>query len=487
MIDQPVLPAKWEIKAELCRRSFYYFVKEFWDTIIPETPIYNWHIKIFCDEAEKIVRRLALRLPLEADYVINVPPGTTKTGIWSIMLPAWAWTIDPTLKILATSFSDAAAMKPAMKSRDIITSDKYKKYFPYIELRKDQNNKSDYENTRGGQRYSTGIGGSITSMHFHLILIDDPLNPKEASSEADCATACELIDSTLTTRKVDKAVTVTVLIMQRLSENDPTKHLLDKAERGKAIIHICLPAEARDGVMPAELEKYYQDGLLDPIRLSTKVLKDALIDLGTANYSGQFGQRPAPAKGLIWQRWFILVDDDKFPDRKFMTQYGTDWDTAYTKEDENAASAYVTAGKIGHKIYIDDFGWDWLEFGPLIRFIKSKPSPHYIESKASGKSSKQVLVENGVIAIEVPVKGGSDKIARANMATPIAEAGFAYMRRSMAEKMYCDAKQGILNFPRGKFKDLADVLAQALQRLSGKGKLSSHVAGANDRDRYDNY
>jgi len=464
--------------AEKCRRSFYFFVQEFWPIIIPEKPIWNWHIEYLCSEAQRVVLRLATRQENENDYVINVPPGSTKSAIWTMMLPAWAWTIDPRLRILSTSFSDTVAMKHAMKSRDIIQSDKYRAYFPFIAIRKDQNNKTDYENTFGGQRYSAGISGSITSMHFHLILIDDPLNPKEAASEAECATACELIDSTLSTRKVDKAVTVTVLIMQRLSENDPSAHLLGKIEKGKKIKHICLPAELRDGVKPEALGARYIDGLLDPRRLSKKILADALIDLGTANYAGQYGQRPAPAKGLIWQRWFIEVEDHKFPDRKFMTQYGTDWDTAYTKDDDNAASAYITAGKIGHNIYIDDFGFDWKEFPALIHWMKTKWAPHYIEAKASGKSSKQTLVENGIVAIEVPVTGGTDKIARANMATPIAEAGMVYIRKSLAEKLYTDPKQGILVFPRGKFKDVADVLAQCLQRLGKKGGITSTVAGA---------
>lgn len=482
MTNNIVLPGTNEIKGELCRRSFYRFVQEFWDIIIPEKPIWNWHIKYFCEEAQHIIERLKLRLVNENDLVINVPPGTTKSGIWTMMLPAWAWTVDPTLRILSTSFSDTVAMKHAMKSRDIIQSDKYRNYFPYIEIRKDQNNKSDYENTRQGQRYSAGIGASITSMHFHLILIDDPINPKEAASEIECRNACELIDSTLTTRKTDKEVTVTILIMQRLSANDPSAHLLGKQEKGKKIKHICLPAELRDGVTPASLEKYYVNGLLDPVRLKKQTLSDALIDLGSANYAGQYSQRPVPAGGLIWQKWFIEVPDHLFPSKKFMTQYGTDWDTAYTKDDDNAASAYVSAGKIGNKIYLDDFGWDWLEFPLLIRWMKTKDAPHYIEAKASGKSSKQTLVDNGIVAIEVPVKGGNDKIARANMATPIAEAGFVHIRKSMADLIYNDSKQGILNFPRGKFKDLADVLAQALQRLGRKSSMTSTSATDSDDD-----
>lgn len=476
-----------EAAAELCKREFFDFVKEFWDIIIPEDPVWNWHIKYLCDVAQDVIMRLRKtedhphREKKLEDIIINIPPGSTKSTILSVMLPAWAWTVDPTLRILSISYSEEVAMAMAVKSRSIILSDRYRKYYSKIALKKDQNNKTNYENTLTGQRYAAGIGGSVTGVHFHLILIDDPLNPKQAASETECKTACTDIDNTLSTRKVDKEMTVTMMIMQRLSANDPTGHMLSK--EGKRIKHICLPAELLDGPLPAELGRYYVRGLLDPVRIGPLAIAEARIDLGAAGYAGQFAQRPAPAGGLIWQKWFVEVPDDKFPDVKLLTQYGTDWDTAYTKEDENAASAYMTAGKIGPRIYIDDFNWNWLEFPQLIHWMKTKPAPHYIEAKASGKSSRQTLVQNGVIAIEVQITGGSDKVARANMATPVAEAGMVYIRKSMADRLYSDSKQGILNFPRGKFKDLADVLAQCLQRLGKKNKLSSTVAGDERRDR----
>ena len=70
----------------------------------------------------------------------------------------------------------------------------------------------------------------------------------------------------------------------------------------------------------------------------------------------------------------------------------------------------------------DALGYDFKEFPELINMMRLQASPHYIEKKASGKSAKQTLTSQGITAIEVDVKGG-DKIARARMATPKAEAG----------------------------------------------------------------
>lgn len=450
---------------EYTRRSFYRFVRKFWSINIPEQPVWNWHIKVLCDELQAIVERIKRREPKVEDLVCNIPPGTTKSTIFSVMLPAYCWAIDPTIQVLTISYSESVAVGFSIKSRNIIESDLYKKMFPNVVLCGDKNLKTNYANTMNGERFAGGMKGTATGKHFHLIIIDDPINPKEAVNKDLCETTNSLIDGTLSTRKVDRKVAVTCTVMQRLSENDPTAHLLGK--KGKKIRHICLPAELKDGVKPIEYEKYYTNGLLDIVRLSREVLDEALIELTALNYAGQYSQQPAPATGNIWQKWFIEIDDRLWPLRKQFNNYGTDWDTAYTDDTEkNAASAYVTAGKIGNDIYIDDLGFDWLEYPELLNWMTTLPAPHYIEDKASGKDLKTSLVRNGINAILVSVIG--NKIQRASMATPCAKAGRVYIRKSLADKLYNDAKQGILKFPRGKFKDLADALAQALIRLDTK-------------------
>lgn len=469
-----------QCRATLCRRNFYRFVKEFWSINIAEDPIWNWHIKELCDELQIIVERIARREEKLEDLICNVPPGTTKSTIFSQMLPAWAWIIDPTLRVLNVSYSESLAKDHAMYSRNIIKSDKYRKLFPEIQLSADKDTKTDYTNTMNGQRVAAGISGTITGKHFHLIIIDDPLNPKEASSDTECSNTNAIIDNTLSTRKVDKKITVTMVVMQRLSQNDVTGHLMSK--KGKKIKHIVLPAELKSGVQPKKYEQFYVDGLLDCVRLSKEVLAEALIDLGSYNYAGQYSQKPAPAGGEIWQKWFIPIDDSKFPTRDMLSNYGTDWDTAYTKDEENAANAYFTAGKIGNQIYIDDFDFKWLEFPELVKWMKTKPSPHYVEAKASGKSIKQVVTSMGVPVIEVKLNGGGDKVARARSVTPTVEAGMVCIRKSLLDKLYNDDKQGILQFPKSKYKDVADALAQCITRLKVKGIVSASGSETNLND-----
>lgn len=468
--------------SELCKRRLSFFVKEFWSVIIPDELIWNWHLDVLCDELQKVYERvigyeepdpldpkktIRRRLPKLYDLIINIPPGTSKSTVCTIMAPAWSWTRDPSLRHITGSYSDALATEHSVKSRDIIKSDKYRIYFPEVVIKRDEDNKTNFKTTKNGQRYATSTGGTVTGMHAHIITIDDPLNPKQAASDVQLAEANAWFDKTISTRKVDKEVTSMILIMQRLATNDPTGHLIEK--KGETGIRwVCLPGTLGDNVRPIEYRSNYKNGLLDERRLSLDALKDLRIELGSDGYAGQIDQNPVPVGGLIWQKWFLEVPDINFPDKKYFTEYGTDWDLAYTKDDVNAASAYVTGGKIGTDIYIDDIGWDWLEFPELVAWMKTKHAPHYIEAKASGKSAKQSLVRLGINAIEVKVEGGQDKISRAKMATPPAEAGRVFIRQSLADKLYNDHQQGILFFPRGKYKDLADALAQFILRLDKK-------------------
>ena len=456
-------------KAELCKRDFFYFVQEFWSEIIPDVPVYNWHIEYLCKELQLIVERVVKREEKLYDLIINIPPGTSKSTIATVMLPAWSWTRDSRIRALTASYSASLSTDHAMKSRDIIRSDKYRLYFPNLTIKKDQDNKTHYKNDFGGERYATSVTGTVTGFHAHLIIVDDPLNPKGASSEADRLTANNFMDSTLSTRKVNKSVTPTILVMQRLHQKDCTGNWLEK--EGKKIKHICLPGELSKDVKPLELRERYIDGLLDTQRLTKNDLTDLKINLGSYGYAGQIMQIPAPLDGGIWQQWIQPISDNELdlllPQ---LTHYGSDWDLAYTEKETNSASAYVSAGLNNNKMYINDLGFKWLEFPKLMAYMKSKDKPHYIEGKASGKSAKQTLTNQGIPAIEVQVTGG-DKVARAQMVTPYAESGMIYCRESLLNKLYNDSKQGILLFPNGEGDDLQDALVQSIGRLLGNPKL----------------
>lgn len=351
-----VLENPYLLKAERCRRDFYYFVKQFWSTIIEEDPVYNWHIKYLCDELQKIGHTVIQKKDKEYDLIVNIPPGTTKSTICSEMFHAWLWIarvpndMDKTgafIRIISGSFKDEIATELAEFAKDIIMSDKYQLYFPELVIRKDKSAKTNYKNTEGGQRSSTSVGTSPMGKHAHVIIIDDPVDPEQALSDLERDKANRWCDNVAATRKVNKRVTVTIMIMQRLHKVDPTGHWVSR--HGDKIKQIILPGIIKYGdtkyrVHPPELERFYKNGLLDPNRMSNSVLEEMRQRLGPYGFSAQIGQDPRNTEDGMFQRdYFEIVDSAPYGGTKWVRG----WDLAATSEKEakkNKIQAAYTAG-----------------------------------------------------------------------------------------------------------------------------------------------
>lgn len=282
----------------ICKDSFYDFVKEFWSVTIARKAIWNWHVKYLCDELQIVAERVFKGLSKEYDLIINISPGSTKSTICSVMFPAWVWTRMVEAQFITTSYTFNLAMDLSRRSRDIIISPEYTRCWD-IKLRDDQNVKTHFMNTSGGFRIAMGTGG-VTGFHGHFIIVDDPLDPNEALSEVELNNANTWMNETLSQRKVEKAITPTILIMQRLHQNDPSANMLANSEEGR-VKHIKLPAEENDDIKPIELRKYYTEGLMDPYRLTREVLSENRKKLGEYGYAGQFQQDPVPKGGGLFK------------------------------------------------------------------------------------------------------------------------------------------------------------------------------------------
>ncbi len=465
------------VKAELCRRSFYYFVQEFWSTIIAEDPVWNWHIQYLCDELQEITERVKRREAKLYDLIINIPPGSSKSTIVSQMLPAWAWTIDATIRTIGSSHSKTLSIDQAEKCRMIIQSMRYQEYFPAIEIMHTTEAKSHFKNSKNGERYATSTGESRIGIHGHMIIVDDPLNPKEAMSEADRLSANKHISQTLSTRKVDKKVTVTILIMQRLHEDDPTGHMLKK-KKGN-IKHICLPAEASNQVKPPELKERYVDGLLDPVRMDATVLQEAKDDLGSYGYAGQFKQQPADDTGGIIKRiWFKYYKTNQLIERALAGNESIVYhfwiDGAYTEDAANDPTGLFCACKIGNFAYIIDAEKVLLEFPDLIRHIKTyvlktgyeKQSKIYVEPKATGKSIVQQIKRDTLLNIIEDESPKDSKIERAHAASPTIESGRVLLPEGAPwVEAFLDE---VCTFPRAAHDEHVDNLVAMVRRFFGK-------------------
>ncbi len=303
-----------QVEASICRASFADFVKCFWETVKGAGTLeWNWHMDVLCDEMQTVAERVFRSEKRAYDLVINVPPGTSKSTVVSILFPAWVWTRMPGARFLSATHTDKLALDLSSKCRDVIISDKYDSYFPNIELIKDT--ESYFRNSNGGDRNTCTVGGKTpTGFHASFIIVDDPIDPEGVRSDADLDKADRFVTNVIPGRKTKKAVSVTIMVMQRLHWRDPTYVMEENAKKPGAfpLRKISLPGELTPKVSPPieELrqrhpEAYDNDGgLLDPNRLGTEVIADYKAK-GIYFYNAQVLQDPeAPGGNMFEREWF---------------------------------------------------------------------------------------------------------------------------------------------------------------------------------------
>lgn len=466
-----MLISEHNVLASICRESFFDFLKEFWPTIIQEPPVFNWHVKLMCDEFQRAAERVFVNKPKEYDIVFNVPPGSTKSTILSQMAPAWVWTRMPHAQLIHISYAHPIALKDSIRCRDIVQSELFQKTFPDIQLREDENTKGLFMNTHRGFRFSVGMGGAITGYHGHFLIVDDPINPQEAFSEAELRNANRWMESTLPTRKVNKDVTVTCLVQQRLHQADPTGEILEKS-KGTGIRHINLPGELTKDVSPPELAANYIDGLLDPIRLSRKILDNMRKDLGEYAYAAQILQSPVPLGGGMFKV-------DKLNRMKeeigIYTRLIRSWDKAGTKD----GGAYSVGTLIGvdnqFRYWILDVvrgQWGSAEREAQIDKTAEEDGPDVeivleAEGGSGGKESAERTInrlrEKGLKACSVHPTG--DKETRAHQFSVEVGNGNVFILERHWTDPYIEEMRF---FPFSKYKDQVDSSAQGFNRVYKK-------------------
>ncbi len=487
-----------EIGRVLCRRSYYHFFREFWDQIEPESLADNWHIRFLCDELQAIGERLFIRdldgvqqrLNLVHNLIVNISPGESKSSICTVFFPVWLWIHDPSLRIITVSYSATLSRNLAQKSRDLIVSSRFQDWFgDAFTLREDKNMKTDYgvlmpDGKPGGSRLSTSVGGSVTGTHAHIIIIDDPLNPKQGRSDAEREEANIWLTSTLKSRKVSEEATPTVLVMQRIHEKDATAHLSEAWAKTGKLRWLRLPADDRYEVAPAELaNKYTPAGglrVMNPKRKGPDVIRDNEAAMMPEDFSGQYGQDPTPVGGnIVKSEWlagrFRLEDLEAQQDTFHTLTWNATLDGAYTQEKKNAATAVLIWTYFRRKLYVRAYLETWEEFPGLITSVPAfllangftPRSTLYVEPKATGKSLVQTLrTLTALNVVEDPLPEGvtsqQGKVLRLYNVAPFLMAGNVIYS---ADWDWTGYEKQLTTFPKSSHADLVDVTSMAIEKV----------------------
>lgn len=275
----------------------------------------GWHIGCICEHLEAVTRLQINNL------IINIPPRHGKSMASGVAWFTWGWAREPHLRWMYNSYADSLVVRDADKSRDIINSGWYQRRWGHKFGWGRHTAVTWYDNTVGGYRMSTTVGGKATGHGADIIVADDPMKALDARSAAERLRVINWWTGTMSTRINDPKKVRKVIIMQRLHEADLTGFL---ANRGGNYEMLVLPAEyepkrfffirplvvPRDSIIATSLQRE-RPHLLDPRkdegellwreRFGPKEIADLKIELDTG-VAGQLQQRPSPADGTIFQR-----------------------------------------------------------------------------------------------------------------------------------------------------------------------------------------
>jgi predicted phage terminase large subunit-like protein len=479
---------------ELCNREFFYFLEYFWPEVSGDQFKSNWHIEYLSAELQEIAERVAQRLPKKHDLIINIPPGTTKTLTASIMFPAWCWTRWHWMRFITASYSGALSLESAEYSRDLVRSRRFKRIYPELEIKPDKDTKGNFRIIKhldtgrvsvGGNRFSTSVGGTLTGFHGHILIVDDPLNPNEAVSEQELKNSVHWFDQTLPTRKTDKEVTPTILIMQRLHQGDPAGHILAKKKPTTKLIS--LPGECRtyaEQVHPARLKDAYIDDLLDPVRMPWSVLAELEVDLGQYGYASQIGQNPTPPGGGLFRVEHLenQILTAMPPDVSIVASV-----RAWDKAGSEGKGAYTVGAKMHRlangKFIISDLKrgqWATHEREAVIRSTAEGDGPDvvvYVEQEpgSGGKESAEATIRNLAGYSVYADRPTGDKTFRADpLSVQVNNANISLLRGEWNRELIEEFRF----FPFSKFKDIVDACSLAMAKLTKKREVRSLLRSA---------
>ncbi|MBV9248381.1 MAG: terminase, partial [Acetobacteraceae bacterium] len=292
----------------------------------------------------------------------------------SIAFPAWCLGHDPTAQILCVSYAQELADKLARDCRSVMLSPYYQQIFP-TRLAPYRQAVQEFITTRQGYRLSTSIGGVLTGRGADIIIIDDPLKPEEALSDAQRRGANEWYDHTLYSRLNDKRRGAIIIIMQRLHEDDLVGHVL--AQEPWDVLSFPAIAET-DEVHRIETiwggarsVTRRRGEPLHPDREPLETLDRIRRTIGEYNFAGQYQQSPAPlGGGLVKAEWLKRYRENERP--QSFDRIVQSWDTANKATELSDFSVCTTWGVKGKNLFLLAVFRRRLEYPALKRAVREQ-------------------------------------------------------------------------------------------------------------------
>lgn len=470
------------------RNSLRLYIKKAWHVVEPSTVyLENWHIDLIAEHLEAVTAGQIKRL------LINMPPRYAKSTSVSVMWPTWVWAREPFgdkphnpvlegpgTRWVFASYADELRTQHSVARRNLLQSDWYRDRWPKpAELTSDQNVKTLFTNSSTGKMLATTMLGAGTGLGGNYIVIDDPHKTKEEADSKEVEAQVAAYGDTFASRHDDKKQGVTVIVMQRVNDNDLSAHVMKTIEEG--YVHLKIEAEATERKLisfPVHPERSFtreKGELLWPDREGEPEIKRMKAVMGRWKYAAQYQQDPIPEGGSIFERaWFghrFHVDPQTGrPLGAPLRMIVQSWDTAAKKKEENDFWACTTWGLVAGedlRIRMLDYLCRRMEYAEGRTAVKDQnakwhPSAILIEDSNSGTSIISDLRTTGIPLLPIS-PAGSDKQANARAVSPMFEAAMILLPE---DAVWADEYiESMTRFPKAAHDDDVDSTSQALNWL----------------------
>ena len=461
-----LVPTPADIDRALAERSLVEFIRQAWPIVEPGTPyLHNWHVDLIAEYLEAVTAGDITRL------IVNIPPRSMKSLAVTVMWPCWEWIAKPALRYLFCSYAASLSTQHSVARRRILESEWYRANWPHIVLTSDQNQKTAYENSRRGLMVSTSVGGVATGLGGSRVVVDDPVNPEEAYSDAKRKTANDYVDKTLPSRLDDKKRDAMIFVMQRIHDDDTTGHVLEK-DAVHEWTHLCIPAECKERTVityprSGRVQVREVGDVLWPEREGPAELASLKTAMGTRDFEAQYNQEPAPPEGAMFQsEWWRFYKEAPAQFDEVIQS----WDMAFK---DLKSSDYVVGqvwGRVGSEKWLLDQVRERMDMPTTLEAFRMltvrwpQAKLKLIEDAANGPAIIATLKREIPGIVGEPVKGG--KPARAAAVTPTIEAGNVFLPDASRAPWIGDFVFECSRFPSGMHDDQVDAMTQALKRLN---------------------
>ena len=481
------LPRESHLTAEMARRSFREFVVQAWHVLEPTTPfVPGIHVDAVCLHLQATQEG---RIP---NLIINIPPGHAKSLLVAVFWPAWVWISHPEVRWIFGSYRAELAIRDSVKCRRLIESPWYqKRWGDRFQLRDDQNEKNRFENTATGYRLITSVGAG-TGERADIVVVDDPTSVDQAESDVERNSANEWWNGTMCTRLNDPRTGHRVVVQQRLHENDLTGNLLEKGGYELLVLPEEFEPERAGPTSIGWCDPRTKPGeLLWTERIGPAEVERLKRDLGSYRFAGQFQQRPSPAGGGMFKRWWWRYWKPKYievppvmvkgSDGEFLKIISVDrpekfdqvwqsWDMSFKDTDGSdyvVGAVWGSSGANRYLLHLVRGRWGFPETLRAVREMTAKypeATMKLIEDKANGPAVIAMLRKEIPGLIAVNPEGG--KIVRAQAISPYVEAGNVHLPHPSLAPWVEGFIEECAAFPHGRYDDQVDQMTQALVRVA---------------------